>query len=176
MTLKDNVVWRINNMKSILIAVSIILIVLVLGILVLELFNREMIDSKFEDVCDMNLKIICNRFYRHAILSKLESPITTQWCDKMIPHSDRGRLFCHIEKNENSKSSYAINKSIEKYDFNDLPDDLVLFFESDLGWNGVGGKDDVNYDNHRGGLAGIVFVRGTTTHSKKETVDKYRWD
>ena len=73
------------------------------------------------------------------------------------------------------KCDYAININIEKYKYNDLPDNLVLFFESDLGWNGVGGKNDVNYSNHNG-KAGIITVDGHIFLTQKEVVEGLQWE
>lgn len=124
----------------------------------------------------MRLRIICNRFYRHAIASELEFPTTVQWCDKMIADSEKDILICSGRGNADIKCNYAINRNIKKYKFNDLPDDLVLFFESDLGWNGIGYKNDVDYSNHSKKLAGIVMVDGEIIHAPKETVDNLKWD
>ena len=139
--------------------------------------GRKIVDKKIADACSMELRIICNRFYRHAVLSKLDSPTTMQWCDNIFADSKKDVLVCPGGAvNRGIKCTFAINRNVEKYKFKDLPDDLVLFFESNLGWNGVGDKNNVNYSNHSGGLAGIVFVDGDIYHMKKEIVEKLNWD
>ncbi len=138
--------------------------------------GRKIVNEKIADSCSMSLGIICNRFYRYAVSSKLESPTTMQWCDNMIADSEKDILSCVGREKQDIKYSYAINKNVEKYKFNDLPDVLVLFFESNLGWNGVGDKNDVNYSNHDGGLAGVVTASGEIGHAEKEIIENLRWE
>ncbi len=142
----------------------------------LKITARKNSNEKITFACSMSLRIICNRFYRYAVSSKLESPTTMQWCDNMIADSEKDILSCVGRENQDIKYSYAINKNVDKYKFDDLPDDLVLFFESNLGWNGVGDKNDVNYSNHDGGLAGVVTASGEIGHAEKEIVENLRWE
>ena len=157
-----------------------ILLIIVLGFAAIvfchSYFGRKIISKKIADSCNMGLRIICNRFYRYAILSKRDFPTTMQWCDNIIAHSEKDILICAGTENRDIKCSYAINRNVEKYKFKDLPDDLVLFFESNLGWNGIGYKNDVNYRNHSWGLAGIVMADGEVIHAKKEIVKNLRWE
>ena len=141
---------------------------------VVEPYGKSIVRQEISNTCEWHMRAICNGFYRYAVVNKLDSPFIPNWCDELT--LERPPICPADYGQEDIKCSYAINKNIVKYKFEDLPDDIVLFFESDLGWNGVGDKNDVNYNNHDDFTAGIVFADGYITHLNKEAVDKLRWE
>lgn len=75
---------------------------------------------------------------------------------------------------ETGPCSYAMNANIPA-DTNDLPGDLVLFFESAPGWNQTGGPDDVVTDRHDKPGANIAFADGTVEFIEAEDIPNLRW-
>ena len=72
--------------------------------------------------------------------------------------------------------SYAMNENIPA-DANELPEDLVLLFESNPGWNQIGGPDDVVTDRHGKNNPGanIAFADGHIKFVNAEDIPHLRW-
>ncbi|MHC5083685.1 MAG: H-X9-DG-CTERM domain-containing protein [Planctomycetota bacterium] len=60
-------------------------------------------------------------------------------------------------------------------DVNELPPDLVIFFESAPGWNQVGDADDVVTDRHKRPGANIAFADGHVEFVPTEDIPKLCW-
>jgi len=118
--------------------------------------------------CRWNQRILCREI--------LDRPkiITQNWCDalKNKPTFDSDSLKCNYDKT--GPCSYAMNENIPN-DVTDLPDDLVLLFESAPGWNQAGGPDDVVTDRHGRPGANIAFADGTVQFVKPEDIPTLRW-
>ena len=99
-------------------------------------------------------------------------PAATQWSDVIKPYGDPKELICPADKT--GPCSYAMNENIPA-DANDLPDDLVVLFESAPGWNEVGGADDVVTDRHGKPGANIAFADGHVEFVKAEDIPNLRW-
>ena len=82
------------------------------------------------------------------------------------------RFQCPADKT--GPCNYAMNENIPA-DANDLPDDLVLLFESTPGWNQTGGVDDVVTDRHGKPGANIAFADGRVEFVKPEDIPNLRW-
>jgi prepilin-type processing-associated H-X9-DG protein len=67
-----------------------------------------------------------------------------------------------------------MNKNIPA-DANDMPDDLVLLFESAPGWNQTGGPDDVITDRHGRHGANIAFADGHVEFVEADKIPALRW-
>ncbi|HPD48639.1 MAG TPA: hypothetical protein P5279_17820 [Anaerohalosphaeraceae bacterium] len=159
--------------------VLLLTIFVLVGLTILFKFTFDAVgdwvyQDKMKDACEVEMRRIYSRFIRYAITNKLDLPQTLNWCDTL----DLDEPLCPVDyfAHKEIQCSYAINKNIEKYSFKDLPDSIVLFFESDLGWNGVGDRYNVNYSNHDDVSAGIIFANGSIAHIKKETVENLRWE
>ena len=70
--------------------------------------------------------------------------------------------------------SYAMNENIPA-GATELPDDLVIFFESAPGWNQTGGADDVVTDRHNKPGANIAFANGDVRFVDAEDIPNLRW-
>ena len=62
-------------------------------------------------------------------------------------------------------------------DANELPSDLVIFFESAPGWNQTGGADDVVTDRHGENNPGanVAFADGHVEFVEAEDIPNLRW-
>ena len=126
------------------------------------------------------MKIACNNNMRHlskAIILQLEtnnSPFNDEaWCDSIKEEISFENTFkCH--KDKTGPCSYAMNENIPA-DANELSPDLVLLFESDLGWNQVGGPDDVVTDRHGKPGANIAFADGHVEFVEADNIPALRW-
>ncbi len=153
-------------------------IVIIGGYLVFQIVDYKLVDYKLRQHCNSSLRTVCNLYYRTVIITNSSVPIVENWCDSIDnQHTKKIYFKCPGQSpNSNPRSDYAINENVANYTFEDLPDDLVLFFESDLGWNGVGGKDDVCSMNHNNDMVGIILINGYAFHIEKGRIGELRWE
>ena len=121
-----------RTIKIILIVVAIYVIASSCKILLKE--GNSRIDRIIAVECGTHLRFIHKHFYNHMLIAKLESSVISRWSDIVSDASGATALVCVLDANTDVKCSYAINENTVKYKFEELPDNLVLFFESDLGW------------------------------------------
>ena len=55
------------------------------------------------------------------------------------------------------------------------PHDIVLLFESELGWNQYGGPELLTFKNHGGKGCHILFTDGYRKFISSEEVSKLKW-
>lgn len=95
------------------------------------------------------------------------------WNDIISPYVHEKRWFqCPCDKI--GPCSYAMNENIPA-DATQLPDDLVVLFESAPGWNQVGGPDEVVSDRHHKYGAVILFADGFFKFVPAEDIPNLRW-
>lgn len=120
--------------------------------------------------CRRNLDIISSK-----VIDNPES-FANNWCDAIKDGTtiNSDSLKCNYDKI--GPCSYAMNENIPA-DADELPDDLVLLFESDSGWNQIGGADDVVTDRHgeKNPGANIAFADGHVEFVKPEDIPTLRW-
>lgn len=156
----------------------ILLIVVIGGYLIFQIVDYKLVDYKLMQHCNNSLRTVCNLYYRTVIITNSSVPIVENWCDS-IDNQCTIKIYLKCpgqSSNSNLRSDYAINENVANYTFEDFPDDLVLFFESGLGWNGVGGKDDICYTNHDNDMVGIILVDGYAFHIEKGRIGELRWE
>ena len=139
--------------------------------------------------CAGNLKGLWHRFrlYEKAskslplgLFSKKPYPAPNRWCDSMLRAYRRATEMSteyvmrpHICPSAGQgKCHYAMNPNCKR----DSPSDVVLLFETKVGWNQHGGPDLFTFDNHepRGGCVllndgTVKFIRTT------EELQQLRW-
>jgi hypothetical protein len=100
-----------------------------------------------------------------------ELPDGSNWSDVLADRlANEGPAFISKDK---AQWNYALNANAQK--LFEVPDDMVVIFESGPGWNLVGGKELLMFDNDKGGcfiLFGNMFAR----YVLPEDFDSLRWD
>lgn len=103
-------------------------------------------------------------------------PDSDNWCDAVVQECDidKKHMCCPFVKSD--LCSYAMNENIPA-DAKELPDDLVVLFESAPAWNQAGGPEDVVTDRHGKDTPGanIAFADGRVEFVKAEDIVKLRW-
>jgi hypothetical protein len=71
-------------------------------------------------------------------------PAADKWCDEILPHVKDQDVF-RCPNVPGAKSGYAFNVALSGRALGEIadPPNTVLIFESDLGWNGAGGLENV---------------------------------
>jgi len=102
-------------------------------------------------------------------------PDAAKWSDALLPFvGNNKQVFISSADPDAEGSSYAYNKSLSGVKLDDLQAvaRTVVFFESDLGWNGAGGIDDAIALGD-GFLIG--FADGHVERVSGEDLDKLNW-
>jgi hypothetical protein len=100
-------------------------------------------------------------------------PDAAKWSDALLPYVDNEKQV-FISSADPDGSTYAFNKNLSGMKLDDLQAvaRTVVFFESDLGWNGAGGIDDAIALGD-GFLIG--FADGHVERVSGEDLDKLNW-
>jgi prepilin-type processing-associated H-X9-DG protein len=126
-------------------------------------------------ICGTNLKNLSTAYLSYKYDNQ-SYPALEKWCDfaKQYVQEVESCFVCLADKT--GPCSYAMNENIPA-DANDLPDDLVLLFESAPGWNQTGGADDAVTDRHGENKPGanIAFADGHVEFVKPEDIPNLRW-
>jgi len=102
-------------------------------------------------------------------------PPRDTWTDTLQKYMVVTEYFRCPRAPKEVRCSYAMNQYLpEITDPNQLPQDLVLFFEIEDGWNVSGGPELVYFGNHNG-VANIVFTDGHVESVMADKLDSLRW-
>ncbi|MSU44483.1 MAG: DUF1559 domain-containing protein [Pedosphaera sp.] len=110
-------------------------------------------------------------------------PVAGQWCDALMPCMENNeRLFVSpsaavaVLPTGKKPCSYAMNAKLSGLKLTDLTEvsSTVLFYESNLGWNGAGGESTVA-SAEPGGDCLIAFADGHIQRVPKAQLKKLRW-
>ena len=144
----------------------------IVGFLLWGVRVREGTGTRF---CAMNMLKIAKAIQVYSNEYK-QYPTSDKWCDllkKQHDLTDRD-FFCNCSHSKYGVypiSHYAINPNAE----NNSPPDLVLLFETKVGWNQVGGPELLSAKNHRGKGCNILFNDGHVEFVKKKQFEKLKW-
>jgi hypothetical protein len=106
--------------------------------------------------CVLNIRDIELMLSMYANDNEGYLPDKENWCDLILPYKGELEGKNNIFKCPNdplgpssyAPCSYALNSAVSGRKFEDLPDNMVIVFESQSGWNLSGGKELINFRNH----------------------------
>lgn len=104
-------------------------------------------------------------------------PTADQWCDlvsenmkKNEPGYDFSHRF-HCAGGEKGSCNYAMNSNVTK----GSNEEIVLIFDSFLGWNQHGQQEMINFNNHEGKGANVLFTNGKIKFIPNDKIDTLQW-
>jgi prepilin-type processing-associated H-X9-DG protein len=140
--------------------------------------------TKFQ--CMTNLDSIHKSILMYATDFDYKYPPKDKWCDLLIKHTriNKREFICAGSKSKTGQSSYAINENaitlepsiMRGTEEPNTPPDIVLLFESELGWNQYGGPELLTFKNHGGKGCNILFTDGRSKFIKSEETTKLKWN
>lgn len=130
--------------------------------------------------CQSNMSRLYTSLKGYALNHDGLLPAGPNWCDELLQENNElAAIFvCQYSDGKPGQSSYALNKNVAGKKLSDLARDTVLFFETNAGWNQVGGPELVTTDNHSlitGGHCNVIFARGGTQHFPSDKIHELRW-
>lgn len=86
-------------------------------------------------LCGMNMELLGRDLESYAKDHEGRLPALSNWCDELVTeaHTHLNHLCCKMSEAVDGESSYAMNKSAAGMRLSDLPGDVVLLFETNLG-------------------------------------------
>ncbi len=103
-------------------------------------------------------------------------PKAEKWCDILLEQTktDESLFTCPLQKG--ARCSYSLNKYAAEAGA-DLPEDIVLLFESKPGWNQVGGPElfIAQHETRRGTAGCVVFANGKARFVFEDELDTLKW-
>jgi len=100
------------------------------------------------------------------------------WCEALVKYVPSPNTFLCPAANPGDRCHYAFNDRLTGIDMKKVrsPEDTVLLFEVDGGWNLSGGPGlALKRPRHQGSI-GLVFADGHCEMVKKSRLQKVRWD
>jgi hypothetical protein len=107
---------------------AVILSSIVMALLASGLGTRKIVS---EGVCINHLKGLANAILVYTQDNGENLPDPNRWCDLLIEKADvsPGLLVCEMSNTTRGESSYAMNRGVAGRRFDELPPDIVVFFD-----------------------------------------------
>lgn len=132
-------------------------------------------------VCGINVSSLGKAMLIYASEFNDRYPTADKWCDLLIAYIDVGpkQLVCPLSDVIEGESSYAMNKNVVGKKVSEIPEDVVLLFETNLGKNPagrqelLGNRDWYKELSSRGDRWDLKWIK---KYRSSEKVYKQRWN
>ena len=104
-------------------------------------------------------------------------PTGASWCDVLVEHGHVRDSVWHLQRHDDGSWGWciwAINENVAGRKMSDLPADVVVMFESEVGWNQHGGRELLKSRAY-GGYVWVMFNDGSVEFMPKRNVDDLNW-
>lgn len=135
--------------------------------------------------CGMHMRHIGWALKKYSEEHNGRLPAAANWCEalldnsKYIYNSDNPLLsffYCRGARTPKGQSSYALNESTAGMRLAELPDDVILVFETMPSENPVGGRELITADNHDGKGSVVLLGDLQVAFIKAEDFNDLRWE
>jgi prepilin-type processing-associated H-X9-DG protein len=126
-------------------------------------------------VCGTNMSGLGKAMLIYANDYDDKFPTGSKWCDLLIKHAAVDRVTFQCKGAAEGPCNYAINQNVLELGAFSAPPDMVLLFETDPGWNQVGGPEILTTENHQDDGCNILFVDSHVEFVRSQALDKLRW-
>lgn len=121
-----------------------------------------------------NISNLGMALYVYSEKHSYQLPPASSWCSTLTEHLELPPDLLNYNLNRNVKYNYALNGNLSTIE-KDVPGDTVLAFESNNGWNLVGGKELMHFDNYKGGCW-VLFKNLNVSYVLPDETEKLKWD
>jgi prepilin-type processing-associated H-X9-DG protein len=98
-----------------------------------------------------------------------------KWCDLMLTYSMNTNVFlCPAQAG--GTCGYAYNSNLVGMAEGEVAPTTVMFYESDAGWNAVGGKELMIQQPRHGNVFNVGFADGSVQQLSASRVASLRWE
>jgi hypothetical protein len=120
----------------------------------------------------------------YAYENKQKMPAATNWCDEIFNEVGGGKAFISPQAPDAKKLKtnakhchYAMNAAVAGKQIIDRDKQVVVLFETDLGWNGAGGLEDAKKfaKDRKARRLAVFFADGRSKLVSSEDLDSLKW-
>lgn len=126
--------------------------------------------------CRSNISQLAEMISEYRRNNNGQFPKAEKWCDILLEQTktDESLFACPLA--EGGRCSYTLNKYAAEAGA-DLPENMVLLFESKPGWNQVGGPELLvaPHETRRGEVCCVVFANGKAHFVVEDGLDELNW-
>ncbi len=125
--------------------------------------------------CVNNLKQLALAVKVYAVDHSEQLPPAATWCDAIQSNVGSPKVFqCSAEPA--LRCAYAFNEKLDGKKEGEVDPQTVLLFESDAGWNGIGGAGAVKPHKHSTRSVNVAFVDGSVRQVPRSRLGTLRWE
>ena len=86
-------------------------------------------------MCTFHLEGLGRKIETFAVKNEGKLPSANNWCDVLVTEADSAASYfcCRMSRAKVGESSYALNKNVAGMKLSEIPDDVVLLFETNSG-------------------------------------------
>lgn len=128
-------------------------------------------------VCSTNMKALSTAMMVYMNDYDEKYPTPELWCDLLIQKADVSPKSLQCPLDPEGSFSYAINKNVYGIEPGQVPAQMVVLFEADLGRNGVGGPEDIAFRHDQHGQYGcnIAYADGHVEFVIEDRIADLQW-
>ncbi len=169
-----SLVQREGGLAVVLSLVALVLPGIVLMAVLFPVFARAR-EAGRRSMCQSNLKEVGMAMLMYTQDYDQTYPPANLWCDLTRPYVQKPDTF-RCPSARSLRSGYAMNSALSASSINDIdePNDTVLLFDADRGWNAAGGKD-LLVNRHLSG-ANYATATGRTVWRPRPEMLKWQVD
>lgn len=102
-------------------------------------------------------------------------PPAATWCDAIQGSVGSPKVFqCPSEPGR--RCAYAFNAKLDGKKVGEIDPQTVLLYESDAGWNGTGGADNLKPHKHSSRTVNVAFADGSVQQLPRSRLATLRWE
>ncbi len=145
--------------------------------------KRDSLTRECRLKCKENLAYLHTLLLDYANNNEGRLP-SNNWCDIFKEEKKEFPVFCPGSGYYGiDQCSYALNDNVTGKEISSLPDNIVLLFESDIGWNQTGIYEQINWSYHtdwsnqtdKNGIAHVILLDGTIIKLYQEEQNNLIW-
>ena len=128
--------------------------------------------------CMNNIKQLNLGLIMYANDNKDLFPSSRNWCELIMPYEGGGKPFVCPQGKPGQRSHYAFNARLVGRELKDVqaPAQTVLIFETDGGWDLVGGRELLPTTARHSGAHAVGFVDGHAELVLPARLQQLRWE
>lgn len=126
--------------------------------------------------CKLNISQLAGGINMYRRDNDGQFPKAEKWCDILLEQTKTDESLFSCPLAESARCSYSLNKHAAQAG-SDLPEDMVLLFESGPGWNQVGGPElfNASHETRRGSVGFVAFADGNGRFVSEDELDALKW-
>ena len=155
--------------------VMLLVLPMTLAILMPALSQTKRIAQRV--VCATNIQGLSTAMIVYMNDYDEQFPAPERWCDLLIQEADVSPMSFRCPLDPEGTFGYAINENLYKLEPGEVPPQMVMLFEADLGRNGVGGSEDlvIRHDELNNHGYNVAFADGHVDFITEDRIASLQW-